>query len=71
MRSSMEGISLVNESKYQEGDRVGVWKIASVHYGGEQFGYVYELVRFEGTRKVALTCTVKVLERYLNNLQTA
>ena len=57
--------------KYSQGDRAGIWKIASVNYGGKQFGCIYELVRFEGTRKVGLTCTEKILENYLNNLQTA
>ena len=61
----------MNESKYNEGDRAGVWKIDRVYYGGEQFGYIYELVRFEGTRKFSVTCTEKVLESYLNNLQSA
>ena len=61
----------MNESKYNQGDRAGVWKIASVHYRGEQFGYVYELVRFEGTRKRGVTCTETVLENYLNDLLTA
>ena len=46
---------------YNEGDRLGVWRVGAVHYRGEQFGYVYELLRFEKTKKLSCTCTEKVL----------
>lgn len=57
------------KSEYEEGDRVGVWKIESVHYSEKQCGYIYELVRYEGIKRVGLTCTISMLENYLKNLQ--
>ena len=59
-----------SKPKYNQGDRLGVWKIVSVHYGGEQFGYVYDLIRFEGARKRELTCTEKVLDEIVNKAKS-
>lgn len=62
---------ILNQPKYSQGDRLGVWEIAKVNYRGEQFGYVYELKRFEGKKKVTTTCTEKVLEQFFNQTESA
>ena len=52
---------LDNKPIYKIGDRIEEWEVKSVNYRGEQFGYVYDVIKYVDNRKVEGSITEKAI----------